>query len=340
MKKGLLALLVLSLVGCSEYGFKTPQDSNTVFGPPPDLVHEVTTDRFLQAPFQPADVLFAIDHSCSMSDDNANINANIPYFFDVLDVYNLDYHVGVMSTEGISETSSGLISSWGSEPFIDSNTPNPESYFSLMNNSTVGYGEQGLDAFLAATTLSYDHNREFFRPEVPLHLIVISDEPDQSVRMNSVRFVDWTNNWLELKKEADVTFSAVVFTTTSDCGTGWEVPDSSYTYVSNHIGGEVVDICEDDWSLTLEALAEHAVNQRYEYFLSRNPVEGSFNVLVERGEITFAYELDDQLSEERTGDYYYNQVRNSIVFYEYTHLPGDVVLVEYEIEGTYIVEGM
>lgn len=334
MRKGMLfaVMALLCLVGCSEYELKSPAEEVWVGGNPPELGIPSHEDRFMQEPSHPADIIFAIDQSCSMSDNIAQLSASIPHFFDTLNFYNLDYRVGVISTDGFSDYS-GELTWFGGINYIIPETPNQQSVFSSMSYLARGSGENGLAAITHSLTTAFEENQEFYRVGAPLAYIVISDEPDQSQRNEHVdqpgvspfllaAFLDW----LEPYKQNQITVSAIATDPARTCPSVYSA-GTRYKRTTQYTNGRFHNICDGDWELVLEDLAQWAVPRRYEYFLSQNPIEETIEVFVERGEITFVYEAEV--------DWYYNNVRNSIVFYEYEHQAGDVVRITYDLAGHY-----
>jgi len=60
------------------------------------------TDKFIQLSGQEVDILFVIDQSGSMGDDQQNLIDSFEYFIQSAEVWDNDYHIGITST-GVSE---------------------------------------------------------------------------------------------------------------------------------------------------------------------------------------------------------------------------------------------
>src|SRR5687767_15154056 len=93
-------LLPLLIVGaCIEYDPegkpKLPPNVYNLPSPPPTTV----TDVFVQVTTPKVDVLWVIDNSGSMEDEQADLVANFPAFMDFFLGSGLDYHIGVTSTD-------------------------------------------------------------------------------------------------------------------------------------------------------------------------------------------------------------------------------------------------
>jgi hypothetical protein len=86
------------LGGCSDYNL-----ANTA---PPleapnakELESPTRTDEIVQLTTPSADVLWVVDNSSSMSDNQRALTDNFPVFFDWFLGSGLDYHIGVVSTD-------------------------------------------------------------------------------------------------------------------------------------------------------------------------------------------------------------------------------------------------
>ncbi len=321
--------IAVGAIGCIENEFA--QDL-----PPPAVDYErpvpntTQTDAIVQVTTPMVDVLWVVDNSCSMSEEQDNLAENFPFFMDYFDGSGLDYHVGVISTDTDNPTHSGKLQGAFGYKYIDSDTASPIEVFQTMATmGTMGSGnERGLGAtFLALEQHVETFNAGFYRDDASINTIVISDEPDltQANVITLPEFVDWYG---ELKRESDMrTFSSIV-----DPQTG-----SRYTSVTTQIGGISWDINTDDWSAVLERLGIQASGLKREYFLSQRPVIETIVVQVEdvSGAMLPPFdvaELDD-LGNVVTGDYTYDPIRNSITFLEYVPNALSTVLISYTLES-------
>src|SRR5690606_37791089 len=89
----------LIAAGCApEYQHVIPPQFEGVMNPRP-LEPVRHTDRLLQSNQPEVDVLWVVDSSCSMSDDQAALMTYFPVFFDFFEGSGIDYHLGVVSTD-------------------------------------------------------------------------------------------------------------------------------------------------------------------------------------------------------------------------------------------------
>lgn len=295
--------------------------------PVPNAKH---TDAILQVTTPMVDVLWTIDNSCSMSEEQDNLAANFPFFMDYFDGSGLDYHVGVISTDTDNPAQSGKLQGAFGYKYIDTDTGSPIEVFQEMATmGTMGSGnERGLGAtFLALEEHVDTFNAGFYREEASINTIVITDEPDltQAHVITVPEFIDWYDG---LKRETDMrSFSSI-----RD-----PVDGGRYSSVTNEIGGILWDVNTDDWSGVLERLGIQASGLKREYFLSQRPVVDSLVVEVKdvSGALLPPFEMAqvDDLGNVVSGDYTYSPTRNSVTFLEYVPNALSTVLITYTLDS-------
>jgi hypothetical protein len=80
---------------------------------PPDLANPTQTDVIVQVTTPMVDILWTIDNSCSMSDEQLALTDNFPKFMDYFLGSGLDYHIGVTSTDMDDLTHKGKLQDGG-----------------------------------------------------------------------------------------------------------------------------------------------------------------------------------------------------------------------------------
>jgi hypothetical protein len=154
------------------------------------------------------DILFVVDNSGSMQEEQTNLGANFPKFIDVLNAYmtgagaGLDYHVGLTTTSlsdgappiplpiplPVAMADDGAMRNQSScgmtRPWIERTDNNPAMQFSCVAKvGTDGSGhEQPLSAAKLALTdrIADGKNAGFLRPDALLAVVILTDEDDQS----------------------------------------------------------------------------------------------------------------------------------------------------------------
>lgn len=305
MNRSVLVTVAL-VAGCgSEIGLMGEVQTFPNSGAPP-LDETVRTDVITQVTQPKVDILWMVDNSCSMSNEQTDLTTNFPHFMDYFVGSGLDYHVGVTSSDIISSDYSGsdgtLVIKNGIK-YIDPTTPDPVNQFTEMASLGIGgsYPERGIGAvYLALGQKRETANIGFYREDAALHTIIISDEPDYTLAttVTQPEFISWYD---ALKPEPDMrTFSAII-----DPDRG-----EDYVAVANAIGGIVWDLTDGGWPQVLEELGLQASGFKREYFLSQLPVLGTIKVNVQMADGTVFEFLEGV-------DWNYDSARNSIVFIEY-----------------------
>ena len=332
------APLLVLLAACQDYNLQGSSDATGKYNPP-DLAVTEQVDRITQVTIPAVDVLFVIDNSCSMEEEQRALRDNFGSFMQYFTGSGLDYHVGVVSTDMDNRQESGklILDSTRSSRYIDNTSTEEEALTSFRDRALLGVNgsgtESGLDATMAAlTTERYSTNDGFYRDEASLSIVVISDEPDQSdVSVNE--FTSWITG-LKTDEAYTVTFSAIVAPDRTTCSAAER--GTYYIEVANQLDGIIWPICDEDYSSVLEELGLRAAGLKHEFFLSLVPVEATIAVTVEDSDgVATPYVADT--------DWTYSRTRNSITFTEFTPLPLNVVDIRYEVlaasEGALVTEG-
>jgi hypothetical protein len=320
MARVIAAAALLVLGGCpSDYQVQQdlPQypDAN-----PQDLPSLEWTDRLVQLDVPQVDVLFTIDNSSSMANEQRALIDNFPAFADFFVGSGLDYHIGVVSTDIERPAQDGHLHGARGHLYIDEETEDPVGVFGEMASmGTAGSGnESGLGAVYAALETRRDENGGFYRDDAALHTVIISDEEDQTpaTRVTAEEFALW---YAGLKPVDDRTFSSIVsFVDAPPADRG-----QRYLSVTQYVGGIAWDITDEDWSEVLEELGVQASGVRNEFFLSHRPVPDSITVHEETPDGVTLVHAEDVWT--------YDSARNSVRFVEYVPAPLSTVILHYTL---------
>ncbi|MEO0602699.1 MAG: vWA domain-containing protein [Myxococcota bacterium] len=303
------AFIVITSSGCQGEPRVSPiPATDTAAGTPVE-------ERIVQATAPEADVLFVIDNSGSMEDDQTALAEELPRFVQTLEAWGVDYHVGVTTTDTESEATRGRLVTADGARFVTPDLPDPVDTLSeMIRVGTEGAAaERGLLAtYLALTTYrNRDENRGFVRPDVPLSTIVVSDEDDETdTEITVEEFVDW---YAGLREPADRTFSAVVALQSI----GQSQRGRRYLQVAGDVGGVVQDIDAGQWAHALEALGLRTAGLRQDYVLGQIPDPDTLEVDLERGEDVI-----------EVAGVRYEPDRNAVVL-DVRPEPSDVVVIRY-----------
>ena len=252
----------------------------------------------------PSDIVFSVDLSGSMSDDAARLAQNFEYFIQELSNYTNDWRIIVANADD-GCNNSGIL------------TPSTLNYEEIFSNSVQTGSGSNTERLLTVArnaienTDSGECNEGFLRPEAMLHVVMVSDEREQSYEPWSGLIAD-----IQSKKgnPGYVRLSAIAgmvpysFCGTAEAGTGyWEV--------ANATSGVFLDFCSD-WSSpeNLEVLAEASVLTD-SYPLEKPAVAETIAVFVNGA--------------METEGWFYDRDLNSVVFDENPPLEGDDVVIRY-----------
>ncbi len=269
-------------------------------------------DRWELPTAQKSDIVFSVDQSCSMSEDKLALAGQASNFINYLDSYASDWQIMVSSEDhGCSDTG-----------ILTASTPNYVKTF----EDGVFWG--GLFADLTEALLSIadatiqetdagECNNGFLRPDAILHVISVSDEPEQSLEETGV---DWAQRVANINaKKGDpsmVKFSAIAGDYPGGCATA----DEGYGYfqATQSSGGVFLSICSD-WATpaNMSLLASASVT-RDTYQLSGTPVESTIEVVVNGSVVT---------------DWTYDSARNAVVINSDVPEGGDTVVITYDGTG-------
>jgi len=275
-------------------------------------------DRIVQVSELAADVLFVIDDSGSMKDDQTALALELPRFVSTLEEWGVDYHVGVVTTDTEDDATRGRLVGNGAARFVTPEVADPVATLAeLVQVGTQGAGvERGLLA--AWLTLeaqrNIEENRGFARPGVALSTVVISDEDDESDSELTVgEFVDWYRGLRE--DPADVSFSAVVALQS----VGRSSRGRRYLSVASQVGGVVMDINAGQWDKVLDGLGLRAAGLRSEFVLSRIPIADTLDVTLER-------RVGEELQVIEVASFRYEPLRNAVAIYRVPEALDTVVI--------------
>jgi hypothetical protein len=284
-----------------------------------EVVSEVTDD-FVHFPGA-ADLLFVIDDSCSMFEEQTALTDGFGPMVDVILDLGLDFHVGVVSTDMADASKSGKLQADASGGlWIDPSDSNPTLSFEEMANlGTFGSGtERGLAAIEASLdTHGAGFNNGFRRVTAQYAVVVLSDEEDQSA-----------GGWgpyadriaLEAFYPGDVSFTSIV-TPVGNCSTGVTV-GNRYLNATAQLGGVTESICATDYSGALVDLASRLFTS-VPYELSEVPLDPAL-ITVVADEASGPVVLD-------AADFVYDATANTIRFTSsYSPLSGTDLHITYE----------
>ncbi|HCP47130.1 MAG TPA: hypothetical protein DIU15_13885 [Deltaproteobacteria bacterium] len=336
-----VAALVLGIgAGCSDTELRLIYEQPAFFDQPSALGPTQWRDEFQQRTVDASDILFVVDDSCSMSDEQDALAANFDNFIQTFVQSTIDYHVGVVRAAlgsdtdawGVLEDVPGFGGKW-----IDQNTGTSaqdkiDAFTEMAQVGTDGgQCEMALQASFSALTYQTNPgypNEGFLREDANLAVIVLSDEIDHGqdpadpffgLTCDGIapeEYIPWF--LYDLKgpnAQDDLVFTGIVGDRPGGCGSEDSGADEGEGYwdVIDGVGGSFLSICSSDWSQFLTELGYEAAGLRRSFHLRRVPKED-----------TLVVAIDDLVVDEDT--WTYNRATNAIDF-PTEHMPAELALI-------------
>lgn len=277
-----------------------------------DVVFE---ESFVQETFDTVDVLWVVDNSCSMSDDLLTVSQNFESFIQVFIDLELDYQMGIITTDMDSSEYSGQLVG----PYITPETPDPVATFveQIDLGSAGSASEVGFEAIQAALTnpLLTTTNAGFLREDAALAAIVVSDE-DNSSFQSARDFVSWYEG---LKSDPGLTtFSAICEDLFISC--------TKYAAAADSTGGITGDIADPaDYPAVLERISLTSAGLTVSFDLANEPSDLG-RMLVEVEGTSVANSFQDGWT--------YDTADMAVVFHgDAVPEPGEAGVISYPIAG-------
>ena len=221
------------------------------------------------------DIVFIVDNSGSMTEEQANLANNFEYFIYKLQTSNADYQIGVITTdqnsfqgEVITPDTLNAVEKFTDEAVAGTGGSGTERALQMLYNCVQPGGNCSED-------------EDFMRDDALFAGIIVSDEPDQSA-LTPEAYVDyfWT-----LKDDPDMIkihaiAGAVPVPTCPTCASAGFGYDEAVELTE----GTYLDVCADDWGAALTAIAESSIQDLSLFKLSEDPVEDTIKVYVDNAQ--------------------------------------------------------
>ncbi len=267
-------------------------------------------DRFEQASSGKTDVLFVIDNSLSMAEEQMRLISNIEHFIALFEALDFDYQLAVLSTDmstggspcflpaaqrppNTPEGACGYFAQ-GSGGLFDPDwrliTPDdlpspPEAFTTIAQVGVTGSAvEAGLESAYRALSppLINGWNQGFLRTDAQLGLLFISDEDDQSHR--STDFYTSFFKGLKGAGRSHLLGAAGIVADEEGCMVSAGA-STRYIELVQALGGEIESICTQDWEATLSAVARWTAGLRHRFNLSNQALPGTITVEIDGVEL-------------------------------------------------------
>ena len=289
------------------------------------------TDEFVQTSGQEVDVLFVVDNSGSMGDEQDNLADNMSRFTDAAELWDNDYQLGVVNTEiggdaifggGNADPDRGKL--LGDPRIVTPQHPRDRFQNNVrVGDNGAGAQESGLEAARLALSPERLHseprgacdqcvdgeecvngacvgfNRGFLRDDASLELVFLSDEEDQSPARVSF-YIDFFKSIKGFRNEGLLHASAIVGPAAvggraGGCESNFGSADAGERYIDvvDATGGTFHSICVQDYGPALDSIGDRAFGLRVQFFLSRVPDPDTLVVSVQGAPLDQGWAWDE-----------------------------------------------
>jgi hypothetical protein len=268
----LIVVCTTALTSCSDPRF-------TVRTPPGTHI-----DVFRQASVPKIDILWVVDNSKSMEEEQQALADNFNSFYQYLISTKADFQIGVISTDVYNPEHQGNL--LGDPNIISSLTPDTQQVFARnINVGTEGKGDEQAfyAAELALTEKITTTNHGFLREDAHLFIIFVSDEDDRS--FGEIEYFLRTFEQIKgIGNDGMVKIAAVVGDVPEVpkwCQDQKNVePGERYTQLAKASSGIILSICDDDFADNLDSLGFTAAGLKRHFSLTLTPAAETIAVWV------------------------------------------------------------
>jgi hypothetical protein len=279
------------------------------------------TDDFYQGGLGLTDILFVVDNSCSMIDEQTTFAANFPGFVPILEANDTDYKLAATTTD--AGDNGAFV---GSVPVVTPATPDPGATFAsnvVLGTSGSGFEQAMLGGWLALDPVN-NMNPGFLRPSAELHIILITDAVDFSVAagMPFLTPAEYVEGYRSLKENPDLVVVHDISGQAEGCtGLGGNAqPNSTVSVASALTGGVSASICDPNWVESLEAISTLATAVADTFPLSELAIPDTIEVYLNGSSVFDGWS--------------YEETANAVIF-NGSYIPdkGDEVTINYSVFG-------
>jgi hypothetical protein len=300
------------------------------------------TDEYTQLSGQMVDVLFVVDNSGSMSDEQSSLASNFSYFTQAAGQWNTDFQIGVVSTD-MDENNDWAgkllgydIGNSSGQRFVQN--PNVSTFSDMVQVGDNGSGtEQGLEAAyqaLSAPLITFQDpivectsssectapaecvpsvidpgkkfcggwNIEFMREDATLEIVFVSDEEDGSPGALTF-YVDFLKSIKGFLNTSLFHAHAIVGPNGGCEQNGNTASDGArYRTIAQETGGKIHSICDTDWASKMEDIGNIAFGLKVQFLLTRPAIPETIEITVDGTPCTTGWT--------------YDQATNSVIFDE------------------------
>lgn len=289
----MLMALTITFMGCGQKNFQFEKTAacsdncvNSTPSPSPSPSPGPTSTHYDYVEYSPdarqVDLLFVIDNSGSMAEEQANLGQRFAGFISTLN--NVNWQIAVTNTDVTSPSIAGALMPFRTSvngpitnlKVINNSTPDAENLFrSTVQMGTNGSGdERGIYAANVAIDRNVNGTDTWIRSTSHFGIVIVSDEDERSVGGNvnggsqykpleTYDLPDTLVNAIPAKLGSSRTFSVhsiIMRPGDNNCTTGSQF-GTLYDQVSRMTNGVIGDICSQDYTSQLVAIGQNLQQQ-------------------------------------------------------------------------------
>lgn len=274
------------------------------------------TDDFEIQEDPPVDIIFAVDQSCSMDAVTVPLANAFADFINTIEDVTDGWRIGVVTNDD---------GCFNVAPFEET-YPNYEDKFQDavgMGGCANGYPTCNTESLFTLTasalaeTWTGGCNGNFLRPNALLHIIMVSDEEEQTSQdpKDIANFLAQYQTYVADPSYLKVSAIADVYDACGDGG-GNAAGANRYKDMADDSGGISLDVCNEGWSTQTEDLALASLTHINDFGLSQDPDEDTLEVYVD--------------GQKWLSGWVYDPAKNSVRFTDVMD-PGQEIEVTYEL---------
>jgi len=246
------------------------------------------------------DILWVIDDSGSMADNQKRLAENFQSFIDHFLTKNTNFKMAITSTDGTANKNGRMI---GDSNLLTSTAAknNKAKFLSDFQKLVkVGTKGSGIEQGLKCSKSFFDrYAASFLREDAYLAIVILSDEEDQS----ESTLTEYVNHLKSLKRNAGMVKVYSIVTQKILPNQKWESIGKRYNYVAEQTAGIKGDL-DSDFHLTLSDMGSTIVQLIEQFPLGKKPYKNKIQVYVNGVLKTsgWVYDSDSQSVKFSTGN--------------------------------------
>lgn len=250
------------------------------------------TDTFTQQVGPKADILWVIDNSCSMYDEQERLVDNLSQFVGYADALDSDYQMGVTVTDGLSSQAGKLEFCYPHPRVVSHSYPERDEAFECLFRVGIdgSPNEAGMAAAMRAIQRAQDPNQDpvanpnagFIRDDASLAVVMLTDEDDNSIEPDAL-FEAFFKSIKGPGGESRVKVHAIATPVDEPCVTDMRFGQPGFRYkgITQALGGLFFNICLEDWQPILQNLGLDVFTLLTQWTLSQSASPGTVTVTVD-----------------------------------------------------------